>query len=77
MTMDVYVLGYASMDLMKGTEYTVYDDLIMLGLHQMICEVTRPQSKSCLDLVYVNNRTNVVTSSSGLGSLSNDLLLET
>jgi len=42
MTMDVYVLGYANMDLMKGTEYTVYDDLIMLGLHQMIREVTRP-----------------------------------
>ena len=46
---------------MKGTQYTLYNKLIVPGLRQMICEVTRPQSKLCLDHVYVN--TNVLTSS--------------
>ena len=36
---DVYVLGYVNMDLMKGTNYMLYDDLVMLGLEQLICEV--------------------------------------
>jgi len=63
LTTDVYVLGDVNMDLMKGTNYTLYNDLIMLGLDQLISEITRPESKSCIDLVYSNNRTNVLTSS--------------
>ena len=51
------------MDLMKGTNYALYNDLIMLGLDQPICEVTRPESNSCLDHVYVNDPQNVLTSS--------------
>ena len=36
---DVYVLGDVNMDLMKGTNYTLYNDLVMLGLDQLVCEV--------------------------------------
>ena len=50
-TTDVYVLGDINMELVKGTRYTLYNDLIMQGLDQLICDVTRPESKSCLDLV--------------------------
>ena len=55
---DVYVLGYVNMDLIKGTNY-----LLMLGLDQLICEVTRPESYSCIDHVYVNNLSNPLISS--------------
>ena len=57
------MLGDVNMDLMKGTNYTLYNDLIMLGLDQLISEITRPESKSCIDHVYTNNRTNLLTSS--------------
>ena len=40
---DVYVLGDVNMDLMKGTNYALYNDLVMLGLDQLICEVTCPE----------------------------------
>ena len=60
---DVYVLGDINMDLMKGINYTLYNDLIMLGLDQLISEITRPESKSCIDHVYTNNLTNVLISS--------------
>ena len=29
-----------NMDLMKSTNYALYNDLVMLGLDQLICEVT-------------------------------------
>ena len=57
------------MDLMKCTQsdemhmYLKYNDLIMLGLDQLMCKVTRPESKLCLGHMYINNRTNVLTSS--------------
>ena len=60
---DVYVLGDVNMDLMKGTRYALYNDLVMLGLDQMKCEVTSPESNSCLDHVYKGNPSNVMTSS--------------
>ena len=55
---------------MKGTNYTLYNDLVMLGLDQLICEVIRPESNSCLDDVYVNNPSNVLTFSVTSFSLS-------
>ena len=36
---DIYVLGDVNMDLMKGTNYTLYNYLVMLGLDHLICEV--------------------------------------
>ena len=57
------MLGDVKMVMMKATPYTIYNDFIMLGLDQLICEVKHPESKSCLDHVYANNRTNVLTSS--------------
>ena len=36
---DVYVLGDVNMDLIKGTKCTLYNDFVMLGLDQLICEV--------------------------------------
>ena len=59
---DFYVRRGVNMDLMKGTNYALYNDLVMLGLDQLICEVTRPESNSCLDHVYVNDPPNVLTS---------------
>ena len=68
---DVYVLGDVTMDLIKGTIYTLYNDLVMLGLDQLICKVTRPESNSCFDRVYVGNPSNMMTSS--LASILSDL----
>ena len=68
--MDVYVLGDINRDLMKGTQYTLYNDLIILGLHQLVCEFTRSESKSILDHEYINNRTNVLTSYTASSGLS-------
>ena len=42
------MLGDVNMDLMKGTNYTLYNALIMLELDQLISEVTRLESKSCM-----------------------------
>ena len=33
----VYILGDVIMDLMKGTNYALHNDLVMLGLDQLIC----------------------------------------
>ena len=60
---DIYVLGDFNLDLMKEPHYKLYNDLVHLGLYRLIHEVTRPESKSCLDNVYVNNPTNVLSSS--------------
>ena len=60
---DIYVLGDFNLDLMKEPHYKLYNDLVLLGLDQLIHKVTRPESKSCLDHVYVNNPTNVLSSS--------------
>ena len=64
---DMYVLGNVNVDLMKGTHYALYNDLVMLRSDQLICEVTRPGSNSCLDHVYVNNPSNVMTSVAFIG----------
>ena len=48
---DVYVLGDVNADMMKGTHYALYNDLVMLGIDQLICEVTRSELNSCLDHV--------------------------
>ena len=45
---DVYILGDVNMDLMKGTNYVLYNDLVMLGLDQLICEATQPESNSLI-----------------------------
>ena len=60
---DIYVLGDFNLDIMKVRNYSLYNDLVLLGLDQLIHEVTRPESKSCLDHIYVNNPTNVLSSS--------------
>ena len=57
------MLGDFNLDLMKEQHYNLYNDLVLLGLDQLIHEVTRPESKSCLTHVYVNNPTNVLSSS--------------
>ena len=59
---DIYVLGDFNLDLMKEPHYNLYNDLVLMGLRQLIGEVTRPESKSCIDHVYVNNSTNVLSS---------------
>ena len=66
------------MNLMICTQYTLYDDLIMLGLDQLISEVTRPEPKSFLDHVYLNNRTDIFRRvQRSLGSLPSDCRSET
>ena len=38
-TTDGYVSGDVKLDLMKGTRYTLYSDLIIVGLDQLICRL--------------------------------------
>ena len=40
---------------MKEPHYNLYNDLVLSGLDHLISEVTRPESKSCLNQVYDNN----------------------
>ena len=52
---NIYVSGDFNLDLMKEPHYNLYNDLVLSGLDHLISEVTRPESKSCLNQVYVNN----------------------
>ena len=51
--------GYFNLDLMKGSDYLK----VRLGLEQFIHKVIRPESKSGLDHEYVNNPTDMPSSS--------------
>ncbi len=49
--------------LLKSTDYPMCRNLLSLGLDQLIWQVTRPESRSCLDHMYLNNKSTVLSSS--------------